>query len=241
MTSRVFAEPHRPVAVVAFAAVILQGTAGLAFAAVYGFDVARHVDLGALIGRGPGVGDAFRIALLVDMLGYLAVAPVVLHLHGRLRASAGGDATARSWLIDVVGFFGLLFTIVGSIGATVLAFAGSYLIDAASAGGTTETAARVAFGAISRAVDEGLWGPLEWLAAGIWVGGLGWLLRNDGRAFAVMALTAGVGALVYAAWVAATGRNPVETGQPIDVLALAGIVLFALWELWLAVRLWLGR
>jgi hypothetical protein len=240
VVTRIFSERQPYVAVVAFAAVILQGTAGLAFAAVYGFDVTRHADLGALIERGPGAAQGFRLALLVDMLAYLAVAPVVLHLHGRLRASAAGQ-TPLPWAVDVVGFAGLLFAIAGSIGATFLALAGSSLIDAAAAGGASEAAARVAFEAISRAVDEGLWGPLEWLAAGIWVGGLGWLLRDEGRRFAMTGMAAGVGALVYALRTGLTGRNPVETGEPIDLVAVAALGLFVIWELWLAGRLWLGR
>lgn len=240
MISRVFSERQPYVAMVAFAAVVLQGTAGLAFAAVYGFDVARHADLGALTERGPGTATAFRLALLIDMLGYLAVAPVVLHLHRRLHSRGMASPTER-WLVDVVTFFGLLFTIAGSIGATVLAVAGSTLIDAAAGGGPSETAARVGFEAVSRTVNEGLWGPLEFLAAGIWVGGVGGLLRNEARRFAATAMVVAAGLILYAARTGLTGRNPVESVEAIDLVALAAITLFALWELWLAARLWLGR
>jgi hypothetical protein len=235
----VFAGRAPQAAVVVAAAVILQGAAGLAFSAVYGFDVTRHADVSALVERGPGTAAAFRASLLIDLLGYLAVAPVVLHLHGRLRASPL-NASWEPWLVDVVSFFGLLFAIVGAIGATFLALAGPPLIDAAAAGGVSGAAAEVTFTAISRAVDEGLWGPLEWLAAGIWVGGIGWLVRREGRAFASLAMITGIGAIAYAARTGLMGRNPVESGEVIDFLVLPALGLFVLFEIWLAARLWRG-
>jgi hypothetical protein len=240
MATRIFSERQTQAALITFAAVLLQGTAGLAFAAVYGFDVSNHADLDVLVRRGPGVGAALRAALLVDMLGYLAVAPVVIHLHGRLRSTASGSP-AVPWLMDVVAFFGLVFCVVGAIGAVFLALAGPSLVDAAAAGGSAETAARVAFSAISRAVDEGLWGPLEWVAAAIWVGGIGWFVRGQGRPFALTAMAAAIGLLAYATRIGLTGRNPVETAEPIDLLVVAALGVFAIWELWLAIRLWRGR
>src|SRR5947199_8221763 len=112
MPPRVFSERHSQAALIVCAAVIVQGLAGASFAAVYGFDVASHADLDVLLARGPGISQAFRSALLIDMLGYLAVAPVVLHLWGRASAPS---PSALSWRIDVVSFFGLLFSLVGPI------------------------------------------------------------------------------------------------------------------------------
>jgi hypothetical protein len=240
MDTRMFAQRWPEVAVVGVAGVLVQATAGFAFAAVFGFDIARHADLEALVARGPNVGPAFRASLLLDMVGYLAVAPVALAVRSRLHATASPSGS-MSWLVDVVAFFGLAFSLVGAIGAVLLALAAPPLVDAAAVGGPTESAARVTFEAISRAVDEGLWGPLEWLAAGIWVGGVGWLVRTEGRAFGYAGMAAAVGVIAYGTRTGLTGRNPIETSSPIDVVLLAALGLFAVWEIWLAIRFWRGR
>jgi hypothetical protein len=240
MDTRVFAQRSPQVAVVGVAGVLVQATAGLAFAAVFGFDVSSHADLDALVTRGPGVGAAFRAALLLDMVGYLAVAPVVLAVRSRLHATAL-QSWSMSWAVDVVAFFGLAFSLVGAIGAVFLALSGAALVDSVALGGATESAARVTFEAISRAVDEGLWGPLEWLAAGIWVGGVGWFVRTEGRAFAYAGMAAAVGVIAYGTATGLTGRNPIETAAPLDLVLLAALGLFAFWEIWLAIRFWRGR
>ena len=161
-------------------------------------------------------------------------------MWGRLRASAPGESTLP-WRIDVVSFFGLLFSIVGAIGAVLFGVAGASLIDAAAAGGGSDVVVRVTFAALSRAVDEGLWGPLEWVAAGIWVGGIGWLVRAEGRPFAYTAMVASIGMFAYAAYTGLTGRNPVEGGGILELVLVAPVALFAILELWLALRFWLGR
>jgi hypothetical protein len=240
MVTRVFSQRWPRVALIGIAGVLVQATAGLAFAAVFGFDVSSHADLDTLVARGPGIGSAFRASLLLDMVGYLAVAPVVLALRSRLHATAS-QSRSMSWSVDVVAFFGLAFSLVGAIGAVVLALAGPPLIDTAAAGGATESAARVTFEAVSRAVDEGLWGPLEWLAAGIWVGGVGWFVRAEGRAFAYAGMAAAVGVIAYGTRTGLTGQNPIETGAPVDLVLLGALGLFAFWEIWLAIRLWRSR
>ena len=222
------------------AAVIVQGIAAASFAVVYGFDLARHADIDVLLSRGPGTADAFRRALLVDMLGYLAVAPVAMYLRLRLRDTASGSPDA-SWRVDVVSYFGVVFSLVGAIGAVLFAVAGGALIDVASADPGSRDAARIAFLAVSRGVDEGLWGPLEFVAAAIWLGGTGWLVRSEGSWFAATGIVAGIGMVAYAAYTGLTGRNPVEAQGPFEPLLLAGVILLPVWELWLAARLWRGR
>jgi hypothetical protein len=240
MPSRVFAERQPQVALLLVAAVIVQGIAAASFAAVYGFDLAGHADLDVLLARGRGTADIFRWALLVDMLGYLAVAPVAMYLRLRLRDTASGSEAA-TWRVDVVSYFGVVFSLVGAIGAVLFAVAGGSLIDAASADPGSRDAARIAFLAVSRGVDEGLWGPLEFVAAGIWLAGTGWLVRGEGRWFASTGIVAGMGMLAYAAYIGLTGRNPVEGHGLLEPLLLGGVLLLPIWELWLAARLWRGR
>jgi hypothetical protein len=54
-------------------------------------------------------------------------------------------------------------------------------------------------------------------------------------------MAAAIGLLAYATRIGLTGRNPVETAEPIDLLVVAALGVFAIWELWLAIRLWRGR
>lgn len=238
LSTKIFSEPQRPVAVVVVMAIVLQAIAGLAFAVAYGFDVARDSDLSVLIDRGPGTATTFRLALIVDMLSYLAVAPLVLYLHGRLHRVVEGSPS-DGWLLSCATFFGLAYSLVGSIGAALIAAAGSTLIDQASGGDPIGAAA--AFAGLARGVYVGLWGPLEWLCVGLWVGGIGWLARRDERRFSTASVVVALGAVAYAAQTAVTGRNPLESAEPIGLIVLAALALFVLWEAWVAVRIWLGR
>lgn len=174
---RVFAGRQRGVAIVALAAVTLQFVAGIGFALVHGLDVGATTDVTTLAERGAGTADAFRWALLIDMLAYLAVAPVVLHLHGRLRRAADASE-GRTWLISVATFAGVAYSLVGAIGGAFAASFGPPLIELARAGGPAAESARVTFTALTSAVYVGLWGPLEWLLVGIWLGVVGWFVRN---------------------------------------------------------------
>jgi hypothetical protein len=237
---RIFSRPHRAVAVVALSAVILQAVAGVAFALVYGLDVSATTDVTTLARRPAGTADFFRWALLTDMLGYLAVGPVVLHVYDRLRLAAG-TAEDRHWLMRVATFAGVSYSIVGAIGAALAASFGPPLIEAAGADGPAAQAAQVTFTALTSAVYVGLWGPLEWLLLGIWLGVVGWFLRNEGRAFANLGMLAGVGAIAYAVRVGLSGRSPTETLEPIDLVVLSALGFFVAWETWLAARLWFGR
>lgn len=237
---RVFAGRQRAVAMVALGAVILQAVAGTAFALVYGLDVSATTDVTTLVKRGAGTADFFRWALLVDMLSYLAVAPVVLHLHGRLRVAAG-TSEDRSWLLRVATVAGVSFSIVGAIGGALAVSFGPPLIELARAGGPSAEAAQVTFTALTSAVYVGLWGPLDWLLVGIWVAFVSWFVRNEGRAFANLGMLTGVGATAYAVRVGLTGRSPTESLEPIDFVVLGALGLFVAWEVWLAARLWFGR
>jgi hypothetical protein len=239
-SGRVFASRQRAVALVALAAIILQAVAGTAFAVLNGLDFNATIDVATLVGRGAGTADFFRWALLVDMLSYLAVAPLVLHLYGRLRVAAD-MSEGRTWLVRVATFAGVSFSIVGAIGGALTASFGPPLIEAARAGGAAAEAAQVTFAALASAVYVGLWGPLDWLLAGIWVGTVGWFVRTEGRAFANLGMLAGAGLIVYATRVGVTGRTPSEVGDPIDFVLFAAVGLFVAWEAWLAARLWFGR
>jgi len=235
----VFSERQRSIAVVTLAMVVLQVAASLMFLAVYDFDVkALAANPGALPARGPDVAGLLRLGGLVDMLGYLALAPVVLYLRIRLTAVTTQRIKA-SGVVNLLTVSGLGFVLVGSIGAVLYASVGPPLI-AASASGSETAAAHIAFAALGYGVVVGLWGTLEQLLLGVWLIGVGWLMRAAGRAVGWLAVVAGIGALSYAARTGLSGHPPGDLTAPFDILIFAAFGLFFAWLLWVAVRLWQG-
>ncbi|MGH2356474.1 MAG: hypothetical protein ACRDGJ_00495 [Candidatus Limnocylindria bacterium] len=51
----------------------------------------------------------------------------------------------------------------------------------------------------------------------------------------------GVGAVAYAARTGLTGRLPTDDLAIVDIVILGAVGLIAVWAVWLAARLWLGR
>jgi hypothetical protein len=237
----VFSERQPAVALVALVFVVLEVVASLMFLGVYSFDVkALAANPGALPVRGLDVTGLLRWGGLVDMLGYLALAPVVLYLHRRLGASVSTQGGALG-LVSLLTISGLGFVLVGSIGAVLYASVGPPLLDSSAAGSETATAARVAFAALGNGVIVGLWGTLEQLLLGVWLIGIGWLVRVERRAFGWLAVVAGIGALAYGARTGLSGHPPGDLTAPLDILIFAAFGLFFAWLVWLAVRLWRGR
>lgn len=237
----VFSERQRSIALVTLAMVVLQVAASLMFLAVYDFDVkGLAANPGALPTRGSEVAGLLRLGGLVDMLGYLALAPVVLYL--RLRLSAAASERVKAWgPVNLLTVSGLGFVLVGSIGAVLYSSVGPPLIDASASGSETAAAAHVAFVALGNGVGVGLWGTLEQLLLGVWLIGVGWLMRAEGRAFGWLAVIAGIGALSYGARTGLSGHPPGDLAAPLDILILSAVGLLFAWLVWVAVRLWQGR
>jgi hypothetical protein len=149
-------------------------------------------------------------------------------------------AEADTWLLSCATFFGLAYCVVGAIGASFVAAAGSALLEQAGSA-ADPTSAAAAFVGIAKGVYVGLWGPLEWVCIGLWVGGIGWLVRHHERTFGMASIAVAVGAFAYAVETALTGRNPLESPDIISLAVLLALGLFVMWEAWVAGRLWLGR
>jgi len=238
---RVFSERQPSVALAALAFVVLDVVASLMVAAAYDFDaVALSTNPGAIPVRGADVANLLRWGAVVDLLGYLALAPVVLYLHGRLSAALS-DGVRASGLVSLLTFGGLGFVFVGSIGAVLVASVGPPLLDGSAAGPETAAAARVAYTALATGVLVGLWGTLELFLLAVWLIGVGLLVRAEGRAFGWLAVVAGVGALSYSARTGLSGHPPVDVTAPLDLLIMSAVGLLFAWLVWLAVRLWQGR
>lgn len=223
-----FAERQPAIALAGLAFVVLNnGLASAMVIAAYGFDLQAIAERGALIERGSAPADLLRWGGLIDMVGYLALAPVVVHLHRRLGRAA---ITAA----------GLAFTLVGAIGAAALASAGPWLLGAAASGTLPTATARAAFATLENLVVVGLWGALGQSLLGTWLIGTSWSMRPDNRALANVGFGAGVGALGYAIRTGLAGQPPLPIASPLDVAILAGIGLVPIWVTWLSLQLALG-
>jgi hypothetical protein len=218
--------PHRIVAACAWLAALLPLAALVAFAGAYRWQVDRLADLPSIVGD-PGAGGALRWAGLLDMSAYLAFAPVVLYLHGRLRARALEG-------IRFVTFGGLAYVILGSLGGTIFATVGPPLVEDGS------QAAETTFAAFATLVTVTLWGTLESIFLAAWLIGVGWLLRDERGGLGLLALTAGVGALLSAARSGITGRSVGDLPGPIDVVVVGLLGLYVPWLAWLGLRLYRG-
>lgn len=238
---RIVAERQPLVALAALAFVVLNNAlASSMFLAAYGFDVATFADRGALVDRGAAVADLLRLAALIDMVGYLALAPVVVYLHGRFEAATSGRPEHR-WVVAVLTSSGLGFVLVGAIGAVLMASVAPALLQTAGAGPAAVAAVRTTFAALADSVYVGLWGTLGLMLYGAWLIGVGWFVRAEGRTFAWFAVVGGLGAVGYSLRTGLTGRTPVEGIGPLEVLIVGAVGLASAWLVWLSVRLWRGR
>jgi hypothetical protein len=217
----------RIVAICAWLAALLPIAALVAFLAAYHFDLNRFADLKTIVGD-RGAAPTLRLAGLLDMAAYLAVAPVVMDLHRRLRGRAPD-------LIGLLTFGGLAYVVLGSLGGTIFATVEPPLVEDGS------EVARTTFGAFATMVTVTLWGTLESIYLAVWLIGVGWLLRAERAAFGTLAVVAGVGALLSAARSGFTGLSVGDLPGPIDVVVVGLLGLYVPWVAWLGVLLYRGQ
>lgn len=169
----------------AVAAVALELVAGGMYSAAAGFASGLGVEPSTLLGSGPTGASLIRWGSLVDMFGYLCIAPVAVYLRDRY-------ATAR--YIDLFTVAGLAVVVIGSIGAASMATAAPPLInDYAVASAAQQQALLPAFATLYRTVVLGLWQTLETIPAAIWLLGTASAARRDGsRSVFVILLVIGL-------------------------------------------------
>lgn len=231
-------ERRRPMAVVIVVFALLGGLATLVLAAALEFDLVAAGHLGSLFDLGASAVDLLRWGAFLDTVSYIALGVVILYVGERL--------WPRGRLIAaLLTASGVAATLVGAIGAVLLATVGPALLtDYAAASPATREAARVALDALGRGVAAGLWGTLELALLGAWLLGVAWLLRREWPRFAGLAVLSGIGLLASSVRTGLTGRLVVEVAGPVDVVLVlaiaASLVLLFVWLLWLAVTLWRG-
>jgi hypothetical protein len=154
------------------AAVTLELAAGLMYSAAAGPSSGLSVDPSKLLGSGPTGAWLIRWGSLIDMAGYLSIAPVVIYLRARY-------STAR--YADLYAAAGLALVVIGSIGAVSMATAAAPLInDYATASAVQKQAVLPAFATLYRVVVLGLWQTLETIPATVWLLGVASAARREG-------------------------------------------------------------
>jgi hypothetical protein len=151
-------------------ALLLEAASLVFYAAAAGYPVAISVPPLVLLTSGPSGARLIEWGSLVDMFGYLCIAPVVLYLR---------DRYAGARLINLSATAGLALVVVGSIGAVVMRAAAPYLIrqyQVASPAGRHSI--DFVFGALYRGVVEGMWQTLVALLAAIWLIGTAFAVRG---------------------------------------------------------------
>jgi hypothetical protein len=169
----------------AVAAVTLELAAGLIYSAAAGPSSGLSVDPLKLLGSGSTGASLIHWGSLIDMFGYLSIAPVVIYIRARY-------STAR--YADLFAAAGLALVVIGSIGAVSMATAAPPMINSFVAASPAEKQALLpAFATLYRAVVLGLWQTLETIPATVWLLGNASAARREGpRSVFVILVVLGV-------------------------------------------------
>lgn len=164
--------------------VFMAGSGALFFAAA-GFSEKVNSDPGVLVAAGNAGADLIRWASVIDMVGYLLLAPLVLTLHTRFRNAPH---------IDLYTVSGLGYIIFGAIGAIAFATAAPFLMrDYVTATDVQRTAIVTAFSVLYFVVVIGFWQTLECIPGAIWLLGIASILfRAKRRLLALIPLVLGI-------------------------------------------------
>lgn len=176
----------------AVAGLLLMGTSGFLMLAAANFRADILSDPQAFVARGTAAAELVRWACVVDLIGYLLMAPVVIYFYRRIQ----GDP-----LVAVYTFAGLAYVLIGAAGAVILGAAGPPLMHAyPSALAAQQEAIRTNFSTLHLIVLRGLWQTLELIPAAVWLLGVGRsLYRSSVRTLGIVLLVIGALAAVGAA------------------------------------------
>jgi len=162
--------PTRVAVAFTILALLLEAASLVFYAAAAGYSTAISVPPIVLLASGQSGARLIEWGSLVDMFGYLCIAPVVLYLR---------DRYAGARLINLYAVAGIALVVVGAIGDVVMRAAAPYLIrqyQVASPAGRHSL--DFVFGVLYRGVVEGMWQTLVALLAAIWLIGTAFAVRD---------------------------------------------------------------
>ena len=180
----------------------------------------------SLLGTGANGASLFRWGMILDIFGYyLLLAPLALLVWSRLQQKGMN-------LITLFTFCGLVYMLIGAIGATTLAAISPPLIEGYGQASVQQRQVyEVVFSGFLNFVYVGLWNLLESTLGGMWWLGIGLLLRREQPALGIFTTVLGIFALLDA-----LGR--ILDIQIIYTVGLAGVLLLIpIWSLWFGIDL----
>lgn len=176
----------------AVAGLVLMGLSGYLFFAAAGVSAQVDSDARALLAAGGNGAGVVQWASVIDLFGYLLVAPLVAYTAQHFRDDP------RDTLFTACGF---AYVFAGALGACVFLAAGPQLMrEYASATGAQRDSITTTFVTLYQLVVVGLWQILEAIPGGVWLVGIGLnLYRVRRRAAAVAPVALGSVLLLIAA------------------------------------------
>ncbi|MDD1992750.1 hypothetical protein [Pseudomonas putida] len=168
--------------------------------------------------------------MISDLFGfYLFSIPSCIYLWFSLRVH-------RPYLLTLATLAGILFGIVGAIGAALLSVVWPVLtvLHATATEPTIQLITQEIFRILTMAVQDGMWGRLEFFLSGIWYLGLTIVLWPHKRMFAVVTCVNAACALV-------TSFGKIMGMGELAGLALTGVTYATpVFYIWLGVIAWRG-
>lgn len=166
-------------------AALMEAGSLVFYSAAAGFSSRLSVPPIVLLASGPNGAKLLLWGSIVDLLGYLCIAPVVLYLRDRFASVA---------FINLYAVAGIGVVVIGSIGAVVMLTAAPYLIDQYhSASSVAKPSIELVFSVVYRAVVLGMWQTLEATLGAVWLIGTAVAARRQGaRAVCLIMLVIGV-------------------------------------------------
>jgi len=180
----------------------------------------------SLLGTGANGASLFRWGMILDIFGYyLLLAPLALLVWSRLQQKGMN-------LITLFTFCGLVYMLIGAIGATTLAAISPPLIEGYGQASVQQRQVyEGVFSGFLNFVYVGLWNLLESTLGGMWWLGIGLLLQREQPALGIFTTVLGIFALLDA-----LGR--ILDIQIIYTVGLAGVLLLIpIWSLWFGIDL----
>ncbi|MGQ0848211.1 MAG: DUF4386 family protein [Actinomycetota bacterium] len=210
-------------------AVVIGGVSGYLFLAAGAFRPGVLLEPAELLELGASAASLLRWGALTDMFGYyLLLVPLFLAVGTVLRRHRGP-------LVDLFTVGGLMYVVIGALGAVVLATAAPPLMEAyESAGPAARPGTALAFATLVDAIYKGAWQTLQVIPGGVWLIGTGVLLGGRRPVLGAIGVSAGLAGL---AWSALRMLEVDLLGATaVGFFALVG-VLFAAYIVWLALLL----
>ena len=193
------------------------------FASVDGDANALFSDPTPLLLIGSTGANWFHWSMAFDLLGYLSFAPIAVLGYNWFRENGPN-------IVLLYSICGVLYSVIGSIGAVSLGVVVPTLVDQyPAATPSQQEVMRVIINVFYSMVVRGLWNPLEILFLGIWLLGIGPFLRRERPALGVLTLIIGGFAMLDAlGWIIQV--------ELIFRVGVFGISLLIAWGAWLGIN-----